>query len=306
MGLFDKFKKKKTDNDTDAVKQDLNNRNEHDGWVFLVHLLFREKPEMPTKEYMSEVMQNHLGNETECFSHNYELAGFAAKKYKTVFKEGPMPPQLMITKAFSTDEMKIDQIMRSQMWDCPESESILRECKYHIVANDMMAAGLDSAERAEMLTNYIEALAEMFPNCEAMLFRPSGKMYKREEIVSCNVPFKQRFIYYAVNVRFFNIQDTNDMVIDSLGMSVLGLPDVQYHFHGLDPNEVVNHAYNVLLYIFENDCPIKNGETVDGIKGGEMSREVHWKCQFEDALIQPARTVMDICPNEFAAGGRNG
>ena len=43
------------------------------------------------------------------------------------------------------------------------------------------------------------------------------------------------------------------MLIDTVGMSTLFLPDLQYHFHGMDPNWVVNHAYNVASYILEHD-----------------------------------------------------
>ena len=70
-------------------------------------------------------------------------------------------------------------------------------------------------------------------------------------------------------------------------MSTLFLPDLQYHFHGMDPNWVVNHAYNVASYILANDNPIQDGETVDGVENGQMSRELQWKCQYEDAMIQP-------------------
>ena len=52
------------------------------------------------------------------------------------------------------------------------------------------------------------------------------------------------------------------------------------------------------------DLDIKSGETIDGIADGQLSREVQWKCQYEDALIQPVRVVMDICPGEYAAGHR--
>ena len=83
------------------------------------------------------------------------------------------------------------------------------------------------------------------------------------------------------------------MLIDSLGMSAVDLPDVQYHFHDLDPDSVVNHAYTVLSYIYENNCPIESGETIDGLQDGKISRDVQWVCQFEEALVQPARTVMD-------------
>ena len=43
------------------------------------------------------------------------------------------------------------------------------------------------------------------------------------------------------------------MLVDMLGMSLLFLPDIQYHFHGLDPNLIVNHAYNTASYLLIND-----------------------------------------------------
>ena len=69
-----------------------------------------------------------------------------------------------------------------------------------------------------------------------------------------------RFIDYAVNVRYFNIQGTEDMMVDSVGMSTLFLPDVQYHFHGMNPDDVVIHAYNMLYFILENDNPVGDGD----------------------------------------------
>lgn len=66
----------------------------------------------------------------------------------------------------------------------------------------------------------------------------------------------------------------------------------------------MNHAYNVASYILENDNPIKDGETLDGIADGEMSREIQWKCQYEEALIQPPREVLDINMGEYASGTR--
>ena len=57
-------------------------------------------------------------------------------------------------------------------------------------------------------------------------------------------------------------------------------------------------------YILEHDDPIKDGETVDGVENGQMSRELQWKCQYEDAMIQPPRGVLDINMGEFAAGQR--
>ena len=43
------------------------------------------------------------------------------------------------------------------------------------------------------------------------------------------------------------------MLVDTLGMCLLFLPDLQYHFHGLDPNLMVNHACNTASYLLIND-----------------------------------------------------
>lgn len=300
MGMFKSDKNKSSG----ELKQDLQQVSERPGGPFIVHLFMREKCEMPDKKLMNEIMEKHLGS-VECFCYDNKAAGFAVKKYKAEFKEGSMPPQLMITDCFSADDYKIDELTRSQMWDCPESAEILKSCKYHVVAADILGGAMNYKERAEMLVDYLEALMEMYPMCEAVQFQSSGKMFTKEKIISSNVPKEDQFIYFAVNVRFFNIQGTEDMMVDSLGMSTLYLPDIQYHFHSMDPNDVVDHAYNVLLYIYHNNCPIKNGETIDGIRNGKICRDIQWKCQFENSLIQPVRQVIDICMNEFASGIRD-
>ena len=70
-------------------------------------------------------------------------------------------------------------------------------------------------------------------------------------------------------------------------------------FHDMDPNWVVNHAYTLASYILANDNAIQ-----DGVEGGQMSRNLQWKCQYEDALIQPSRGVLDIHMGPFASGRR--
>ncbi|MDD6771400.1 DUF4261 domain-containing protein [Inconstantimicrobium porci] len=299
MGLMDKLKKKK------VLQQDLSEKDKNPGSVFVMYLLMKDYCAMPDKGMMTEIMEKHLG-EVDCFSHDKGVAGFAPKKYKVEFKEGSMPPELMVMDCIKADKLKLDDIARSQMWDCENSEEILEECKYYVVATDMMADLMENyKDRADMLMDYMEALMEMYPQCEAVLFESSKKMFTRDAIINHQIPRKDRFIYFTVNVRFFNIEGTDDMLVDSLGMSTLYLPDVQYHFHGVDPNWVVNHAYNLLSYIYDNNSPIKSGETIDGVEEGRISQDLQWKCQYEEALIQPAREVLDINMGEYAAGRRD-
>ncbi len=289
--------------DEKALQQDLS-EVQKPGTVFMMSLLMEEMCPMPSRDKMDEVMRKHFG-ETECFSHDEKMSGYAIKKYSSQFKDVAVPPQLIVMGCISTDDFKLDAITLSQMWDCPESEEILSKCKYQVCATDMLAAALDYKDRADMDMDFMEALMELFPECKAVFFQNSGKMFTRESIIDHTIPQDKRFTYFAVNVRFFNIQGTNDMMVDTLGMSALFMPDLQYHFHDIDPNEVVNHAYNMLSYIYDSDCPIKSGDTIDGIKDGVIDINVQWPCQYENALIQPAREVIDICMGEYASGDRN-
>ena len=285
-----------------VLQQDLSQK-EPDGNVFVIHLLMQDKCPVPEKQDVISIMEKHLGD-IDCYSYSEESIGFDVKKYPLDFDGKTAYPMLMLTNCFLNEKLSFDELTRSQMWDCPESDEIIARCHYDVVTVDMLSAYMDYKDRADMLMDFTEALMELYPTCEAVYFDRSGKMFTRQAILEHSIPRKDRFIYFAVNVRFFNIEGSGDMLIDSLGMSELDLPDVQYHFHDLDPDSVVNHAYTVLSYIYENNCPIESGETIDGLKDGRISRDVQWVCQFEEALVQPARTVMDINTLEFAAGKR--
>ena len=288
-----------------VFKQDLTDNSVRPGGLFFVELLMPKQCDMPSRDTMVEVFTKHLGP-VDCFSYGAESAGFAPQNYKVHYEDNDadISPTLMVTNCEKIDKPVLDDFERSQVWDCPNVDELLAECQYRVFATDMLASGLEAKERADMLVKYVDALLELYPSCKAVVFGPSHKLLSRESIE--NHPDKEvtRFMYYAVNVRYFSIQGTNDMMVDSVGMSTLFLPDLQYHFHGVDPNHVVFHAYNVLNYIFEHDNPIGDGETIAGLQNGEMNQDIQWKVQYEDSLIQPVREVLDINMGEYASGTR--
>ena len=160
-----------------VLNQDLSKKAPEAGAVCPIHLFFKQKVEMPSKEKIIEIMEKHLG-EGECFSYSTEMAAFAPKKYIAEFKDGNAPVQLMITACLESSDYHIDELTRSQMWDCPESEEILSSCPYHVIAVDMLAGALPNyKDRANMLMDFMEALVELYPNCVAVQFQNSGKMF---------------------------------------------------------------------------------------------------------------------------------
>ena len=288
-----------------VFKQDLTDDSVRPGGLFFVELLMPEQCDMPSRDTMVEVFTKHLGS-VDCFSYGAESAGFAPQNYKVHYEDtdADISPTLMVTDCEKIDKPVLDDFERSQVWDCPNVDELLTECQYRVFATDMLASGLEAKERADMLVKYVDALLELYPSCKAVVFGPSRKFLSRESIENHSDKAVTRFIYYAVNVRYFSIQGTNDMMVDSVGMSTLFLPDLQYHFHGVDPNHVVFHAYNVLNYIFEHDNIIGDGGTIAGLQNGEMNQDIQWKVQYEDSLSHPVREVLDINMGEYASGTR--
>ena len=274
------------------------------GSPYIIQMLFKEPVPLPGKEEMTAVMKKHIGA-IECFCHSDEMAGFSALEHIAEFKDGRCPVQLMVMGCNSFEAEGIDDFLKSQMWDCRNNrERIFRECRYQVVAVDMMAAVLPALERANLDADFLDALAELYPACEAFYFQNCGKLLLAEDVRSHQAEGPDRFIRFGVNARFFTIQGTEDMLVDTVGMSTLFLPDLQYHFHGINPNWIVNHAYNTASYILENENPIQDGETIDGVAEGRICPDVQWKCQLEEALIQPPRPVLDIHTGPHAAGNR--
>lgn len=313
MGLLDKLKKEKRGSEEkqhqeQQFQQSLMQKTDlqiRPGGVFMVQLLMKEKCEMPSNERFTEILSKHLGK-VEQYGDRKVSVMFAAHDYISEMKDASLPVTLMISDCEEFVQSSIDDFRRSQMWNCmSDRDQILSECKYQIFANDMLGGGLSAKKRANMLMDYLEALVELYPQCEAVYNANSGKLIKADDIRKKEMTGIDRFIRYAVNVRFFNVEGTKDSVVDTLGLSLLYIEDLQYHFHDMDPNWVVGHAYTVASYLLNNDNPMKDGDTVDGIRNGMIVQDIQWKCQFEDALIQPARVVIDVCMDEYAAGNRD-
>lgn len=314
MELFKKKKSEQSQTQAESIQKDMREKMDasiRPGGVFMVQLLMKEFCETPSIERMTEVLNRHIGRveaaepTDKMASSMKNIAVFATMDHIAHFKNGEGPAQVSIMPCETFHSEKIDEMKRSQMWDVlADRDRILSESKYCIFANDMLGGALEPFERANFLMDYLEALVELFPTCEAIYSINSGKLILADTVRNREAEGLDRYVHYIVNARFFNISNTRDHVVDTLGLSLLYIEDLQYHFHDMDPNWVVGHAYNMASYILNNRCPIKEGDTIDGVTDGHLDQNLQWKCHFEDAMIQPGRAVLDIYMNEYAAGQR--
>ena len=113
---------------------------------------------------------------------------------------------------------------------------------------------------------------------------------------------REGYTYYGFfNVRLFRISNSDDdSLMDTRGLGIFGVPDLQCHFRGLDPDEVSGLLYNTGVYLMREGDVIDDGDTVGG-----TTEDSRWRCHHEDSLIDPKRVVIDICPEApYAAGNR--
>lgn len=276
--------------------------------VYFFMPMFEKPVEMPSLETFLAALSKKFGQvepmaeQPKMPDGPSDLLGFAlwdhlaySKKEDTSF-----PSQLVLYGLDQFDQQKWTEQIVAQFWDCqPDRAGFATRCKYSIMASNMMAAMLPMLEQYQIIADYADLLLELFPECIAIYFPHSQRLVPREEFLRPHWNIENmHFLDGGLHIRFFNISNTDEMVFDTLGLTAIGLPDLQCHCRALDPNDVVLFLRNLACYLYQQGDIIEDGNTVEGIDGGK------WLCQREDSLIAPLRMVLDICPGKYAGGGR--
>lgn len=221
------------------------------------------------------------------------------KQHMVRYDEGEAPAQTAILAANATIDLKkyTDDIQQS--WGFPDCEGVLSQSRHTLMVTEMMARRLAPGDRIGLFHAVLQAAIEV-TQPDALVFKHSQQVVQPDSYLA-HTQRDPIFRPGALNVRFFTIANsTGDMLMDTRGLTEIGLHDLQCHFRELDPNDVSRVLFNTAIYIFENGPVIESGNTILGINS-----ESKWVCQFEDALVEPARDILDINPGApFAAGNR--
>lgn len=305
---------RKTKHSYEKEQNKMSKEQENKIEIMMVQLLFNKKPQTPSADQLKAALEKYLDTQEEVpyiepsEKTTGEMFMFPLPKYKAVMKDQPdgVPVMAVFMGSDTESGIQVDEMKRSQFWDVQDGGNIIDECRYTILLNTIFGAALSYQEQAEIILAQVGAALDCYPECTGIYVQQSGKL-TTPEIFEENKEYSlsQRFINLFVNARFFNVPETDEMVIDTLGFNVFGGADVQVHFKDMDPNYVVNYVYNVASYQFDNDFPVKSGETIDSIdENGDMQMEPQWSVQYEESLVDPLRTVLDINCGEYAGGNR--
>ncbi len=275
---------------------------------FFIELLFDYKPQNPTANAILHQAKDYFGN-IEIVSRQRDDVRFSPEHYEAYSDGSTHPVQLGMSNVLPFDDKKsVSEFERSQIWNLQNAEDILHNCRYCVKIYDVSAEGQLPKQRAEMLIIWLDTALKLFPSCKAVWIKSSGKLQLAKSIRTFKQVGITKFIYSTLNVRFFNIPQSNEFIVDTVGLYAIGLSDVQFNFNarGLKPSKVADLAYRLAWYVLNtDDMPIKDGDTIDGIdENGMMNPKVQWTCRYEDSLVEPLRPVLDVAAGKYAAGDR--
>jgi len=204
----------------------------------------------------------------------------------------PLVTVVMAGSALGTDGKQLPDV--SQTWDWAEAEAAVARGRASLLVTELLTDGSTPQQRLAALSAVVAELADGT--------EPLAISWPQSQRVSDPARFAADDLDGVINVRLFTVAgDAEAMVMDTLGLHVFGLPDVQCHFRGRDPGEIAAMLFTTGVYIFESGDVILDGNTIS-----EPDGQGRYVCRREPALLGPPRTVLDVdLGDPYAAGERD-
>lgn len=270
--------------------------------MYSVDLLYQQPPVLPTGTLLEALQAKCPGLEPLSRDQSSKMLAYVQTRHLVPYRDHRVPAQLLVIPGRrERDAVSIEDSIQ-QSWTQRNARELVSAAPHVVCVSDMMASGLPYKERLDVFLHALSAILEVVP-CQAIHWRVSQQILTPDRFRDGRSGGEGHFVSTGpLNVRFFDIGNAPvAKLADTMGLAALGLPDVQCHFHGLDPDDVVRFLYNLALYVFENGDVIASGQTVTGLDHGEP-----WTCRHEEALVPPRRVVLDVNPGRlFAAGDRS-
>ncbi|WP_211749386.1 DUF4261 domain-containing protein [Paenibacillus sp. Marseille-Q4541] len=281
--------------------------------VYMAELLFQELPVF-REEKLMEVMRRMTGNARVLKKRLKERvaaptsAGSAFSRPETTekedqeplvimhtehmvpFEDGTIPAQTCILPVQDITDKNRFKGALEQAWHWKEAGRVSGASKYQIRIHDLFTAALPHKKRLQLFQQALSAVLEVVP-CDAIYFYGSDKIV--EPSAYRDALQKGDHLYGAMNVRLYQAGGTEarrEFVMDTVGLSSLGVPDFQCHFAGLDPDTVAQTLFGAAYYLFDQGDVILDGQLL-GTSGSQR-----WRCEHQESIVSPRRYVIDLDP----------
>lgn len=180
----------------------------------------------------------------------------------------------------------------SQTWQWDDADEVAPAAAFRVYLSEVNTLHLGVEQRVLFFQKTLHALTGLLK--PAALHFPQSQCFIDPAAFLENAPSAPDFflIYGLVNNRIFTAEDEDDkdVFMDTLGLHLLGLPDIQCYVRAgsLNYEELAYWMYNLADYVRENPSSIGDGDVVIGLD------EAEWDVRMDKALIGPERAVLDI------------
>lgn len=114
------------ENKNEVFKQNLDTKGEFQR-IFQIHLLFKERGTRPQGKVIQEVLNARFGKTDVVADVKDSLSTFALWKFLVEYKDNQkVPAQVLMSDFENFDANAIDQMQRSQLWDCRTTKKYWR------------------------------------------------------------------------------------------------------------------------------------------------------------------------------------
>jgi hypothetical protein len=268
--------------------------------IYAVELFYQGEPDFNLSDLSNELGKAGL-NVSAVSSKDQEMFAFVLDDLSLEIEGKSLHPQIAVGKYEPKTRISDYQSAFDQSRRMPTAEEIVENCDHVVLISDMFAHALPYLERLDILRKSISAVLNL-TECKAIHWTHTQQFTSPTDFLDAQEKKGLDWAYTGfINFRAYNIGNkTGEMIVDTVGLSAIGLTDLQCHFHKIDPNQIFSLFLNLSYYLLENGNVIKDGHTVPG-----LSEEDKWKCRLEKSLVEPDRAVLDINPGpQFSAGKR--
>jgi len=263
-----------------------------DAGSLLVELLYEHEAGLDEAGLLAEV--NRTLPDTVLAGENRQPTLLVHEDYGNVDPgDGPVVPIMSVLMTADRDDQlnDPDRIDLSQTWEFPDAQTVLDRCRSALTVGEMFGRPYPPAQRLEVFRATVLAVRRLTGPVAAW-WPTAGQLLPPP-------PPAGPPLMGLVNVRLFRVEGSaSDVVMDTLGLQVFGLPDLQCHCREMELPRLATYLRNAANYVFERGDVIHDGDTIEGIEPGEK-----WRCLQEEALIPPDRLVIDLDPGDDHAAG---
>jgi hypothetical protein len=249
--------------------------------LLMARLLFTEKP-LLNAAALAAALRKVFGS----VDNPDDSLVYFFPEYLVTFTEGNVPAQLMVAATERPSGTDYLESALQQSWHWPEAATVVAGCEHEVSITDFLTRTLDYSKRVELFQKALECLIKLLAP-QAICFTTSDKIVEPAAYLNRG----KAELEGLLNVRLFNIADsgTPEMLMDTLGLHALGLPDFQIRFSDLEPGEVAGALTGYAYYLFENGPVIEDGNTIQGLTPADK-----WTCYHAESLVGPERLVIQL------------